>query len=103
MDHYVIQIKDLLLNLLHSNEESALQLQNDLELLAFNRTKIHKQTQTSTFGKNTNDPRKVTHTCYVHSYTTHFTVLLIALGVIFGKRTKQISSIPNFIKCVRKM
>ena len=81
----------------HSNEESALQLQNDMKLLEFPTNKVHKQTQTSIFGKNTDDPREVTQTGYVHSYSNHFTVLLVSLGVTYGKRTEQVSSIPEFI------
>lgn len=81
----------------HSNNESAINLQNDLELLGFNRNKIHKQAQTSIFGKDTNNPREVTQTCYIHTYSTHFSIFLVALGVTFGKRTEQPSSIPEFI------
>jgi DNA-directed RNA polymerase beta subunit/intein/homing endonuclease len=81
----------------HSNEESAINLQNDIELLGFYKNKIRKQTQTSIFGGNTDNSQTVTQTVYVHSYSNSFTTLITALGVTVGKRTTQKSSIPEFI------
>jgi DNA-directed RNA polymerase beta subunit len=81
----------------HGNEESAIQLQNDMSLLRFTNGKIHKQQQTSIFGKDTDDPQEVTHNGYIHSYNGNFPTFLIALGVVHGRRTQQESSIPDFI------
>ncbi len=81
----------------HSNEESAVQLQNDLEYIGFKRNKIHKQTRTGTYGKDTDNVSQTTQTGYTYIYTGSFPLLLKALGVTVGKRTEQISSIPNFI------
>ncbi len=87
----------LIVSFCHSNEESAITLQNDLELLGFYRNKIRKQIQTSIFGKNTDNPREITQTGYVHTYSTAFSILLGSLKITVGKRTTQSSSIPDFI------
>jgi DNA-directed RNA polymerase beta subunit len=89
--------KRLFASFCHANEESASQLQNDLELLGFYRNAIRKQTQTSTFGKNTNNQREVTQTGYIHVYSNHFSILLASLDVTVGKKTEHVSLIPNFI------
>ena len=81
----------------NGNEESALQLLNDIELLGFNRNKIHKQVCTGIFGRDTDDPREITNTGYTYSYTGKFSLFLKALGVTIGRRTTQESSIPEFI------
>lgn len=81
----------------HGNEESANQLQNDLEYIGFNRNKIHKQVCTGIFGKDTDDPREVTQTAYTYQYSGSFPLLLKTLGVTIGRRTEQPSSIPEFI------
>mgnify|MGYP000107776495 FL=1 len=89
--------KRLYASFCHSNEESAIQLQNDLEFIGFKRNKIHKQTRTGTYGKDTDNVSKTTQTGYTYIYSGTFPLLLKALGVTVGRRTEQISSLPNFI------
>lgn len=84
-------------NFCSSNEESAKELQNDMEYLGFGRQKISKSVKTSVFGKNTDNVKNVTQTVYVCSYYGRFPVLMESLGVTVGKRTTQDSTIPEFI------
>lgn len=81
----------------HSNEESAKELQNDMEYLGFGRKTINKSVKTSLFGRETDNEKEITQTVFTHSYYGRFPVLLEALGVPTGKRTTQDSFIPDFI------
>jgi DNA-directed RNA polymerase beta subunit len=81
----------------HSDEESAKNLLNDMEYLGFGRKDVKKCINTSVFGKDTSNPREITQTTYNTYYYGKFAILLEALGVTYGKRTTQNSSIPNFI------
>jgi intein/homing endonuclease len=81
----------------NTSRESAEELHNDLELLKFGRKTIRKVTKTSTFGKDTDDEHIVTQTEYKSEYFGCLPILLESLGVTVGRRTEQISSIPEFI------
>ncbi len=81
----------------HSNMDSAIELQNDMEYIGFDRKTITKNTRTDIFGKDTESPREITQTTYDHSYSGKFPIMLEALGVTTGKRTTQKSTIPEFI------
>lgn len=82
---------------IHSSEEGANQLINDMEYIGFERKNIKKGTRTDIFGKDTYNPREITQTTYDTYYYGNLPLLLESLGVTTGKRSTQDSTIPNFI------
>lgn len=78
----------------NSNEQSAINLQNDIGYLGFTTGNIRYQEQTSVFK---GDDREVTHKVYVQTFNGQLPILLASLGVPVGKRTLQNYGIPKFI------
>jgi DNA-directed RNA polymerase beta subunit len=80
-----------------SSEQSALSLIKDMEYLGFGRRAIHKSVSTFESQNKNGTTSMVTHTGYTTSYSGSFSMLLMYLGVMFGRRTEKHSSIPEFI------